>query len=148
DSLQRQIPAAGRQHSAGPHGGSMLTSQPYSLPASRPDRREAPHQNFGEADTQTAAGGRAEPGLLDSISRHAQQTSGFHRLPEGTPPLRILVVDDDASLRKACCEIAVGMGFNPLAAGSVPEALAMLQEQQPVELLLLDLKLPGGGGLN
>ena len=90
----------------------------------------------------------AEAGLLDSIARHAQQTSGFHRLPEGTPPLRILVVDDDASLRKACCEIAAGMGFISLAAGSVPEALAVLRERQPVEMLLLDLKLPGGGGLS
>ena len=68
------------------------------------------------------------------------------RLPEGILPLRLLVVDDDASLRKACCEIAARMGFVPLAAGSVSEALAVLR-QQPVEMLLLDLKLPGGGGL-
>jgi two-component system response regulator HydG len=70
----------------------------------------------------------------------------LERLPEGMPPLRILVVDDDVSLRKACCEIASGMGFVPLAAGSVQEALTVLLQQQ-VELLLLDLKLPGGGGL-
>jgi two-component system response regulator HydG len=63
------------------------------------------------------------------------------------PPLRILVVDDDASLRNACCEIAQGMGFVPASAGSVPEALEVLREQQPVDMLLLDLKLPGGGGL-
>jgi two-component system response regulator HydG len=63
------------------------------------------------------------------------------------PPLRLLVVDDDAPLRKACCEIAGSMGFIPLSAGSVPEALEVLEEQQPVEMLLLDLKLPGGGGL-
>jgi two-component system response regulator HydG len=61
-------------------------------------------------------------------------------------PLRLLVVDDDAAVRKACCEIASGMGFLPLSAGSVPEALTLLR-QQPVEMLLLDLKLPGGGGL-
>jgi len=62
------------------------------------------------------------------------------------PALRILVVDDDAAVRKACCEIASGMGFVPLAAGSVPEARAVLKAQ-PVDMLLLDLKLPGGGGL-
>jgi DNA-binding NtrC family response regulator len=65
-----------------------------------------------------------------------------------TPALRILVVDDDASLRKACCEIASGMGFTAFSAASVPEALAVLNEQQPIDLLLLDLKLPGGGGLS
>ena len=70
----------------------------------------------------------------------------LERLPEGCPPLRILVVDDDASVRKACCEITAGMGFVPLSASDVPEALAVLQ-RQPVEMLLLDLKLPGGGGL-
>jgi two-component system response regulator HydG len=72
---------------------------------------------------------------------------GFHRLPEGLPSLRLLVVDDDAPLRKACCEIASGMGFVPLAAGSVQDALDVLKDQQPVDMLLLDLKLPGGGGL-
>jgi two-component system response regulator HydG len=70
----------------------------------------------------------------------------LERLPEGLPPFRILVVDDDAPVRKACCDIAAGMGFIPLSAGSVPEALTVLR-QQPVEMLLLDLKLPGGGGL-
>jgi len=73
--------------------------------------------------------------------------AGFHRLPEGMPPLHLLVVDDDAPLRKACCQIAAGMGFVPLSAGSVPEARAILKEQQPVDMLLLDLKLPGGSGL-
>jgi two-component system response regulator HydG len=56
------------------------------------------------------------------------------------------VVDDDAPLRKACCEIAAGMGFDVLAAGSVPEAVAQMAKQR-VDLLLLDLRLPGGGGL-
>jgi DNA-binding NtrC family response regulator len=70
----------------------------------------------------------------------------LERLPEGMPAFRILVVDDDALLRKACCEIAAGMGFVALAANSVPEALTVMR-QHPVEMLLLDLKLPGGGGL-
>jgi DNA-binding NtrC family response regulator len=84
---------------------------------------------------------------LEGLSRLNGLESGFHRLPEGMPPLHLLVVDDDAPLRKACCEIAAGMGFVPLSAGSVPEALAILKEQQPVDMLLLDLKLPGGSGL-
>jgi DNA-binding NtrC family response regulator len=74
--------------------------------------------------------------------------TGSRAIIEEMQGLRILVVDDDASLRKACCEIASGMGLIPYSAGSVPEALAVLQEQQPMDLLLLDLKLPGGGGLS
>jgi two-component system response regulator HydG len=84
--------------------------------------------------------------VLEEVSRPDGLESGFHSLPEEMLPLRLLVVDDDASLRKACCEIASGMGFVPLAAGSVSEALTVLR-QRPVEMLLLDLKLPGGGGL-
>src|SRR6266702_8224825 len=85
-------------------------------------------------------------GVLDSEGRTYLTGHGFHPLPEGTPALRLLVVDDDASLRKACCEIASKMGFLVLSAGSVQEALDWMK-QQPADMLLLDLKLPGGGGL-
>jgi two-component system response regulator HydG len=70
----------------------------------------------------------------------------FEPLAEGLPPLRILVVDDDATVRRACCEIVAGLGFVPLSASSVPEAREAMKEQH-VDMLLLDLKLPGGGGL-
>jgi two-component system response regulator HydG len=60
--------------------------------------------------------------------------------------LQLLVVDDDAAVRNACAEIATGMGFITHVADSVPAARAHLQ-RYPVDLMLLDLKLPGGGGL-
>ena len=60
--------------------------------------------------------------------------------------LRLLVVDDDPPVRRACAEIASNMGFAVCTAGSVPEARAAMQQAQ-VDLLLLDMKLPGGGGL-
>ncbi len=60
--------------------------------------------------------------------------------------LHLLVVDDDDALRRACCEIASGMGFSVHSAGSAPEARAVLQRQS-IDLLLLDMKLPGEGGL-
>ncbi len=66
------------------------------------------------------------------------------RFPLST--LHLLVVDDDNALRRACCEIARSMGFTVHHADSVPAARMVLQ-QQPIDLLLLDMKLPGGGGL-
>jgi DNA-binding NtrC family response regulator len=63
-----------------------------------------------------------------------------------TPGLHVLVVDDDAPVRKACLEIAASMGFQTHAADSVPSARAALARHS-IDLLLLDLKLPGGGGL-
>jgi DNA-binding NtrC family response regulator len=60
--------------------------------------------------------------------------------------LHVLIVDDDASVRRACAEIAASMGFATQIADSVPSARSVLG-RGPVDLVLLDLKLPGGGGL-
>lgn len=60
--------------------------------------------------------------------------------------LHVLVVDDDDAVRKACCTIAAGMGFAVVGADSATSARAILKHQK-IDLILLDLKLPGGGGL-
>ena len=60
--------------------------------------------------------------------------------------LHVLVVDDDVAVRKACCSIAAGMGFAVVGAESATAARAILKHQK-IDLMLLDLKLPGGGGL-
>ncbi|MGC9199404.1 MAG: sigma-54-dependent transcriptional regulator [Acidobacteriaceae bacterium] len=62
------------------------------------------------------------------------------------PPLRVLVVDDDGPVRNACAEIAAGLGFSTQAADSVSSARMALAHSS-IDILLLDLKLPGGGGL-
>ncbi len=68
------------------------------------------------------------------------------RAPENRSLLRVLVVDDDNLVRKACCEIATRRGFAVIEAESVAGARAILKHQK-IDLLLLDLKLPDGGGL-
>ncbi len=100
----------------------------------------------GRAQQDAARPAQAVSGTLVGVAPGSAVVSAFRRLPEGLPPLHLLVVDDDAPLRKACCEVAAAMGFLPLAAGSVSEALEQMRQKQ-VDLLLLDLKLPGGGGL-
>ncbi len=62
------------------------------------------------------------------------------------PQLRILVVDDDSPVRNACSEIAKGLGYATQSAESVQAARLALANNS-VDILLLDLKLPGGGGL-
>jgi len=64
---------------------------------------------------------------------------------EAKPALHLMVVDEDASVRNACCEIAAGMGFVVHGAASVVAAQSILK-QQVVDILLLDMKLPGEGG--
>jgi two-component system response regulator HydG len=60
--------------------------------------------------------------------------------------LHLLIVDDDPPVRSACAEIAGGMGFATRMAESVMAAREALAAG-PVDLVLLDLRLPGGGGL-
>jgi CheY-like chemotaxis protein len=60
--------------------------------------------------------------------------------------LQVLVVDGDEALRKACGDVASAMGCAVIYAESIAAAQAILKFQK-VDLLLLDLRLPGGGGL-
>ncbi len=61
-------------------------------------------------------------------------------------PMRVLVVEDDPLVRHACAEIARDRGYSVDTADSVPSAKLALKRAS-VDLVLLDLKLPGGGGL-
>jgi two-component system response regulator HydG len=66
--------------------------------------------------------------------------------PGATPALHVLVVDDDASVRQACCSIAETMGYAVVAAESIGRARAILRYRK-IDVILLDLKLPDGAGL-
>lgn len=80
-----------------------------------------------------------------TVSSPAAFKSPAPQPKERPASLQLLVVDDDAPVRNACAEISSGMGFITHVADSVPAARAHLQ-RYPVDLMLLDLKLPGGGG--
>ncbi|MGH9500938.1 MAG: response regulator [Terriglobales bacterium] len=67
----------------------------------------------------------------------------------GSCPTRgtILVVEDEAFVRDAACDILEGSGYQVLRAGNATEARAALRRQQGgVQLLLSDLVLPGQSG--
>ncbi len=61
--------------------------------------------------------------------------------------LHVLVVDDDEAVRKACCQIAKEMGFAVVSGAESATAARAILKHQRIDVLLLDLKLPGGGGL-
>jgi len=61
-------------------------------------------------------------------------------------PRRILVVDDDRALRHALSTLLEEAGHIVLQASDGPEALARLAGE-PTDLMLLDLGLPGMGGM-
>jgi DNA-binding NtrC family response regulator len=60
--------------------------------------------------------------------------------------LNLLIVDDERSIREACREVAVSLGFAAFAADSAEHAYRLL-DTQAFDAVLLDLRLPGAGGL-
>lgn len=65
----------------------------------------------------------------------------------GAAARHVLVVDDDGALRHAISAMLAQAGYQTEQASDGPEALRKLQ-QQPVDLLLLDIGLPGMNGLD
>ena len=65
---------------------------------------------------------------------------------EGANLLNLMVVDDERAIREVCREAAQALGFNSYAADSAEHAYRMLDSQR-TDVVLLDLKLPGIGGL-
>ena len=61
--------------------------------------------------------------------------------------LNLLIVDDERAIREACREVAVSLGFSTHMADSAEQASRAL-ESQNFDAVLLDLRLPGAGGLD
>ena len=59
----------------------------------------------------------------------------------------VLVVDDEPSLRKTLRASLTASGFAVAEARSGEEALGVVQ-QQPFDLVLLDINMPGAGGID
>ena len=147
------------------HGGRLdpgveLISKPYTREAlarrlrqlldGRAGRKAGP--GGAPAGEGAADPGRGGPGTEDhgsagtgarGTSHHGtagQDAEGRGGPPEG--PLRILVVEDDALIRLGLQDMLEDLGHRSLAAGGGEEALQILA-QQPVDLLVTDVNLPG-----
>jgi two-component system cell cycle sensor histidine kinase/response regulator CckA len=61
---------------------------------------------------------------------------------------RILVVDDEAAVRKFVGIVLTMHGFEVILAGSAAEALTLIEaENRPIHLLLTDVSMPGMDGI-
>jgi DNA-binding NtrC family response regulator len=65
---------------------------------------------------------------------------------EGANFLNLLIVDEDRAVRDACRAVAQTLGFDPQVAESAELAYRVL-DNRGADVILLDLKLPGAGGL-
>ncbi|MBX9885395.1 MAG: response regulator, partial [Novosphingobium sp.] len=66
--------------------------------------------------------------------------------PAGESPFRILVVDDDDALRALVREFLEGHGFEVFEASGGTEMRSLLR-RQPVDVVVLDVMMPGEDGL-
>ncbi len=60
--------------------------------------------------------------------------------------LNLLVVDDERAVRDGCRDVAQGLGFSTFSAENAEHAFKVLDSQN-IDVVLLDLKLPGASGL-
>src|SRR4051812_267181 len=74
--------------------------------------------------------------------------SSFAALPLTEAPalLNLLIVDDERTVREACREAAAALGYRTTGAESAEHALRVIDAHN-IDVVLLDLKLPGAGGL-
>jgi DNA-binding response OmpR family regulator len=59
---------------------------------------------------------------------------------------KVLIVDDDEATRNGLSRLLAGAGYAPIAAGSFPEGLKLLDSEKP-DLLLVDVRLGEYNGL-
>jgi CheY-like chemotaxis protein len=70
--------------------------------------------------------------MPDSLSQNAHKT--------------ILLVEDDEVVRMLTVEVLEELGYTVLEAENGPDALAIINSDQPLDLLMSDIGLPGMSG--
>jgi signal transduction histidine kinase/ActR/RegA family two-component response regulator len=69
-----------------------------------------------------------------------------HASPTGSPEELLLVVEDDANVRRVAVDSLRELGYTVLQAGGAAEAFAVLDEHPDISLLFTDIVMPDGNG--
>lgn len=89
--------------------------------------------------------GALVPGLVVKFS--GNDTSGAESRNHVRDPrqhidvFHLLVIDEEETVRQACCDVAASIGYIATGVATLGEAKTILKHQ-PIDLLLLDLKVP------
>jgi signal transduction histidine kinase/CheY-like chemotaxis protein len=88
------------------------------------------------------------PGLGTTVRvRLPTVAGGRRRAPRRAAPVRVLVVDDEATVRDTLVDVLGQLGHAVATAGSTAEALAAIA-REPIDVVMTDLSLAGGSGLD
>jgi signal transduction histidine kinase/ActR/RegA family two-component response regulator len=107
------------------------------------------HQLGGGAHIETAPGeGTAVHVYLPRATTEPVHSPDF---PSRTPtdavsPACVLVVDDDHAVRATTAALLAELGYHVLEAGGGAEALEVLEQEQPIHLMLTDVVMPAMTG--
>ena len=85
---------------------------------------------------------------LGQLKAPEPATTPVPSAPEAPPLRRVLVVDDDPSLRQLLQRLLEREGYQVACAQDGEEALSLLHAAAPPELMLLDLHMPRRSGLD
>lgn len=66
---------------------------------------------------------------------------------DGASRFKVLIVDDDATIRSTLAEAVRAWGYRTVEAESLAETLMVVDREQP-DVVLLDVKLPDGSGIS
>jgi GAF domain-containing protein/ActR/RegA family two-component response regulator len=168
------MPHGGSIHVAvRPHGEGVAATVRDTGPGVPPGVRERVFEPFftTKGPRSTGLGLSVAYGIIQRHGGHIEVASPegqgatftvcLPRLPEGQgvpPPSapmagaprasigRVLVIEDEASVREVIEDIVRSAGHLPLVASDGPSGLALLEQVGPADLALIDLGLPGMSG--
>ncbi len=92
------------------------------------------------SDADTSATGVALSTILGALAMEPTREKAEANL------LNLLVVDDERSIREGCREVAQSIGYTTYVADNAEHAFRVL-DTNSIDVVLLDLRLPGIGGL-
>jgi two-component system, cell cycle sensor histidine kinase and response regulator CckA len=105
------------------------------------------HQCGGEISIESRPGAGTEISILLPATAHVE---AVEHASVSLEPLRgsghILLVEDETELRKANAEFLTSVGYTVTCAGSGPEALKLVNQIEPVDLVITDVVMPKMNG--